>query len=91
MSEAVDTFRYVSLHPGSSLPWHPHSFSKVFLFTEMVRPWDRARRAGRQTERGVVFFSTIFLLFSPSLSVSDFNAGASEVPRHASSQHLSSE
>lgn len=91
VSEAIDTFRYVSLHPGSSLTRHPHSFSKVFLFSEMETPWDRARRAGRQTERGVFFSPTIFLFSPPSWSLSDFNTGASEVPRRASSQHLSSE
>lgn len=59
----------------------------------LVRWRRRGMEPGGPADRqnGVFFFPpTIFLFFPPSLSVSDFNTGASEVPRHASSQHLSS-
>lgn len=68
LSETIDSFWFfLFFFFASLLPRHPPSFfSKVFLFREMIAPWDIVWQTGRQTEQ--VFFFPLSLSFS----VSDF-------------------
>lgn len=68
LSETIDSFWFfLFFFFASLLPRHPPSFfSKVFLFREMIAPWDTVWQTGRQTEQ--VFFFPLPLSLSLSLT-----------------------
>lgn len=87
LSETLCSGRSVSFfpsvsNPASLLPRHPPPFSKVYLFRETFCALGHSHTGWEIDRTGVFLCSLSFCLW--------LYTGMSEVPRHTSSQHLSS-